>query len=343
MTTLVSEYRFDPLRQDHVIVAPPRATRPRATRSVGSWGEASPCPFCPGHEAETPPEILALRSDGSDANTPGWQVRVVPNRYPAVVTDEALLNTIPTSDTDSGRPLPGYGSHEVVVETPLHEETMAVRSIDRLHLTLMVYRERLRALRKDHRLMHVQIFKNSGRAAGATRQHPHSQIVATSTVPRAIALEFDALADHQHRTSRCLICERVEREIAEKIRLVHTSELYTAFCPYASRVPFETCIVPTAHCRDYAETSDEELLSLAGILKRTVSALTSVVENLAFNLVLHTAPTEAATANGVEVESHWRFELLPRVAHLAGFEWGTGMYINHLAPEEAARKLRAGL
>ncbi len=326
-----------------MIVAPHRAKRPRATRSDGSCDEAPPCPFCPGNEADTPPEILAVRSDGSGANTPGWQVRVVPNKYPAVVTDEALVPAVPTSAPEAGRRLAGYGTHEVVVETPHHGETMAVRSIDRLHLTLMVYRERLRALRKDPRLVHVQVFKNSGRAAGATRQHPHSQIVATSTVPRAIALEFEALADHQHRTSRCLICERIEREIAEKVRLVHTSKLYTAFCPYASRLPFETCIVPTAHCRDYAETSDEELLSLAGILKRTVSALTSVVENLAFNLVLHTAPTEAATANGVEVESHWRFELLPRVAHLAGFEWGTGMYINHLAPEEAARRLRAGL
>jgi UDPglucose--hexose-1-phosphate uridylyltransferase len=237
----------------------------------------------------------------------------------------------------------GYGSHEVVVETPDHGVTIATLPADSVHLTLVVWRERLRALRMDQRLAHVQIFKNVGRAAGATRQHPHSQILAVSILPRAVATELEALAEHRRRTSRCLACETVERELAAGHRVVLTAEGYTAFCPFASRLPFETRIVPTAHRPDYAGSSDEELLSLARVLKQTVGALARVLEHPSFNLVLHTAPMAARASKDGDVEFHWRLELLPRLGSLAGFEWGTGMYINHLPPEEAALQLRAGL
>lgn len=337
MTTKDSEYRYDSLRKDYVIVAPRRAERPQSSRSpTAALEDPVPCPFCPGNETETTPEILAVRPDGSAANTPGWQIRVVPNKYPALLLDGANAGAGQEHDDRLER---GYGSHEVVVETPHHEEDLTDQPLKRLHLTLIVYRERLRALRRDERLHHVQVFKNSGRLAGATMPHPHSQIVATATRPRRFALELETLAEHRRRTSRCLICDTVRQEIAEATRLVSTSRDFVTFCPYASRLPFEMSIAPTQHREDYAECSDQELLILARALRQAIGSLAQVVAAPAFNLVLHTAPPRPC-AIGAPVEYHWRFELLPRLVSLAGFEWGTGMYINQLAPEEAARRLR---
>lgn len=341
------EYRFDPVRREWVILAPARARRPRGVVTGGLWHEAGPCPFCPGNESHTPPEILALRPDGSEADTPGWRVRVVPNRYPAVVLDATSPDGEPQHRPGALR-IAGYGSHEVVIETPDHAATMTVQSVESVLLTLKIFRARLRTLSANRRLLHVQIFKNSGHAAGATREHPHWQIVATATLPAAVASELRALREYRDRQDRCVVCERIETELDEGARLVHRNDHFISFCPYASRLPFEMCIAPIRHAPDYAESSDEELLELADILKRTVGSLARVARDPAFNLVLHTTPSEAArasvaaTGSAADIDFHWRLELLPRMANLAGFEWGTGMYINHLAPEEAARALRDG-
>ncbi len=292
---------------------------------------------------------MAIRPDGSLANAPGWRVRVVPNGYPAVVLEEEAAADDHESPHPTRERAPGYGSHEVVIESPDHEASMAVRPVEDLFGTLKVYRERLRALRGDRRLRHVQIFKNSGHAAGATRHHPHSQIVATTILPPAVAAMLRSFEEYGRKWHRCLVCERVERELGDRHRLVHASEEYVAFCPYASRLPFETCVAPIDHRQDYAASSEEELGALARVLRRAMSALESTVEDFSFNLILHTTPHQyhdgrgASAAATVEVDFHWHFEILPRTTNIAGLEWGAGIYINHVAPEVAASRLREAL
>ena len=342
-----SQYRYDILQRRWVIIATERGKRPQdfaLMREAEEDNDQSKmfCPFCPGHEDKTPPEISAVRDPGSKANTSGWKVRVVPNKFPAL-----RIEGSPEREAEGIYDrISGLGAHEVIIETPEHNQKMSDREVEHIALTLQVYRERLSDLMQDSRLKYMLIFKNSGAAAGASLSHPHSQIIATTVTPRTVALELNACREHHQVKERCLVCDIIKQETATRDRLIAIDDRFIAFCPYASRFPFEVCIAPRFHQHDYSRTSFEDLRGLAIILRDVLSRLRAALSDPPFNFILHTSPNanvhprRAHYWDTIEFDFHWHFELFPQLTRVAGFEWGTGFYINPTMPEDAARYLR---
>jgi len=337
-----SQYRFDLLQKRWVIIASERGRRPQDFATPKEEPPSAFCPFCPGHEDKTPPEITAHREAGGRANGPGWKLRVVPNKFPAL-----RVEGTPEREADGIYDrMNGIGAHEVVIETPDHRSHLADRDVDQVVLALRVYRERILDLMRDTRLKYVLIFNNSGLAAGATLVHPHSQIIAMTVTPHTVALELNACREYHQVKERCLICDILKQEVATRDRLVGVDDRYVAFCPYASRFPFEVMIAPRFHQHDYSRASDQDLRGLAIVLRDVLARLRDALDDPPFNFILHTSPNanvhprRAHYWETIEFDFHWHLELFPRVTRVAGFEWGSGFYINPTAPEDAAKHLR---
>jgi UDPglucose--hexose-1-phosphate uridylyltransferase len=337
-----SQYRYDILQRRWVIIASERGKRPQDFAVPQEGGDSGFCPFCPGHEEKTPPEITAIREYGSRSNGPGWKVRVVPNKFPALRVEGS-----PEREAEGIYDrMNGIGAHEVVIETPHHRLHLADRDVEDISLILRTYRERLADLMRDSRLKYILVFKNAGEAAGATLAHPHSQIIATTVTPLIVALELNACRAHHQIKERCLICDIIKQEVASRDRLVYVDDRFVAFCPYASRFPFEIFIAPRFHQHDFSRASDHDLRGLAAVLRDVSGRLRDALENPPFNYILHTAPNanvhphRAHYWDTIAFDFHWHLELFPRLLRVAGFEWGSGFYINPTPPEEAARYLR---
>ena len=333
-----SQYRYDILQKRWVIIASERGRRPKDFTIPREEVDSSFCPFCPGHEEKTPPEITALR-EGGRSNGPGWKARVVPNKFPALRIEGA-----PEREADGIYDrMNGIGAHEVVIETPDHRSSM----VEEILPTLKLYRERLTDLMRDSRLKYILIFKNSGAAAGASLSHPHSQIIATTVTPRAVALELNSCREHHHIKERCLVCDIIKQETAARDRLVSIDDRFIAFCPYASRFPFEIFIAPRFHQHDFSRCSDHDLRGLAAVLRDVLSRLRDALDDPPFNYILHTSPNanvhprRAHYWDTIEFDFHWHLEVFPRLTRVAGFEWGSGFYINPTPPEDAAKYLRS--
>jgi UDPglucose--hexose-1-phosphate uridylyltransferase len=325
MTAPFPQLRHDSITGRPVIIAPERAARPTELEDAGRLAHHAECPFCDGHEAETPPEVYALRSTDSEANGSGWRVRVIPNRFPAV---EKGTGTFSGAEKV---PVPfstAYGVHEVVVECPPHESSLGEMSIEQVHDVFAVYRDRLAALRHDSRLAYVQVFKNHGAAAGASVEHAHSQILGTTFVPPEVQAELDAVKDG------CKFCELVDRELATGERVIFAGEHVIALAAWASRFPYETWLLPRKHAAHFDRLGDAELTELAVTMRLLLRRLSAVAGDPAYNIILHTAPI----ADGDRF--HWHWEILPRTTGIAGFELSTGCYLNPLPPEVAASRLR---
>jgi UDPglucose--hexose-1-phosphate uridylyltransferase len=325
-----------------VIIASERGKRPQDFAAVKEERKKGFCPFCPGHEDKTPPEIMAIRQPGSRPNGPNWKVRVVPNKFPAL-----RVEGTPERGADGLYDyINGIGAHEVVIETPDHDSRLAERDVGDAALMFKGYRERLADLMGDSRLKYILIFKNSGSAAGATLAHPHSQIIATTATPLIVSLELTACQTHHQAKERCLICDIIKQEIQTRDRLVSIDDRFIAFCPYASRFPFEVFIAPRFHHHDFSQTSDADLRGLAGIVKDVLFRYMEALDDPPFNYIVHTAPNANVRPRRVhfwetiEFDFHWHLELFPRLTRVAGFEWGSGFYINPTPPEDAARYLR---
>jgi UDPglucose--hexose-1-phosphate uridylyltransferase len=324
------ELRQDPLLGHWVIVAPERAQRPHAFEEDPPVRSRRRCPFCPGHEDETPPEIFSLRDAGAP-DTPGWRVRVVPNKFPALLPEAA---PIAGARGAWGRQA-GFGVHEVIIEDADHAATLGGLSAARIAELLAVIRRRFRALSADPRIRYVCYFKNHGRAAGATLEHTHSQLVGLPLVPKLVTEAIRAARRRYRPAGRCFFCTLVETEAAGA-RVVLESPGAVSLAPYAARAPYETWIVPRRHRSHFESAGAVELEAVAEALRTTLRKLDAVLGRPAYNLVLHTAPLREQALP----HYHWRLELIPRLSKLAGFEWGTGFYMNPVPPEEAARRLR---
>lgn len=339
----MSELRHDPLSKRWVIIASERSRRPEDF-IVPDDGvhEGGFCPFCPGSEDKTPAEIAAVRPPGGSANGPGWSVRVIPNKYPAL-SIEGGLERHGVGLYDRMR---GVGAHEVVVESPHHALHMGDMEPAHLVDVLATCQDRVRDLGRDPRFKYVLLFKNHGPAAGATLAHPHLQIIATPVTPRAISVELDSAREHFHLKERCIFCDMVEQEIQARERVVGLDEHYAVLAPYASRFPFELTVIPRAHSHAFTDEPRAKIVSLARTLKETLARLKSVLRDPPYNFVLHAAPnTETLVRrrhywDTLPFDFHWHIEILPRLTRVAGFEWGSGFYINPTAPEEAAAFLR---
>lgn len=299
------EWRHDPLTGRRVLIAPARAGRP--------LGVGPACPFCEGHEAETPPEVCAVRTGPPDG--PGWRVRVVPNRYAALEPFAASREA-------------ASGVAEVFLETPRHETRFRNLSTSQAALVLKCWRDRLRVWRADGRLAFAQVFKNEGPAAGASVEHCHSQLLGVPFVPRLVTEELAAVADED-----CAFCRWIERETGGP-RVVAESDGYVVLCPVAPRFPGETWVLPQAHAKNFEDAPDAEIGRLAGVLLDSLGRINRAFGDPDLNAIVKSAPF------GHLGPYHWRIEVLPRIASPAGWELATGLLINTLLPERAAELLR---
>lgn len=327
------ELRKDPVTGRWVIIATDRAKRPSDfVRDKVEIRGTGFCPFCYNNESKTPPEILAYRSDGSAPNTPGWSLRVVANKFPALRI-EGSLNRQGEGLYDK---MEGIGAHEVIIETPEHSKTLPQLTPRAIEDVLWAFRDRILDLKKDRRFKYTLIFKNHGEAAGASLEHTHSQLIALPVIPKRVAEEIEGAGEYFKFKERCIFCDILQQETETGIRVVAENELFMAVAPFAPRFPFEMWILPKGHQPAYEQSMKHEYTQFAVILKDMLMRLDHVLENPAYNYVIHTAPL----TGDFNDYYHWHMEIMPKLTKVAGFEWGTGFYINPTPPEESAKFLR---
>jgi len=323
--TAPGELREDPLSGRVAAIAAGRAARPEAfLRDVGPARGTLGCPFCPGNEHMTPPEVWADREPGGTANGPGWQVRVVPNKFPAFAGRPGA----PNPDGGLYRSSPSAGAHEVVIHSTDHDAGLADLSDKHTARVLGAYRRRLLAHR-DEPLGSVVVIVNQGRTAGASLEHPHSQVIATVERPELVRAELDRLAG-----PGCAACAVAARERGGE-RAVEEADGLLTICPWASAAPYEALLLPFAHRPRFEEGDDAGDLVTAGALGRLLRRFACAVSPAApYNLVLHSAPPGVG-------DFHWHLHLIPRLTTYGGFELATGIVINVVDPDRAAAGLRA--
>jgi UDPglucose--hexose-1-phosphate uridylyltransferase len=328
------ELRKDPVIGRWVIISSERGKRPDEYKSaVVASKENNFCPFCPGNEDKTPPEVLAIRDPKSAPNTPGWQVRVVPNKFPALQI-EGDLGKSAYGIYDRMR---GIGAHEVLIESPYHDKTLAYLPPDHVEKIFDCIRNRCTDLKKDSRFRYILVFKNWGREAGASIEHSHIQLIATPIIPKRAMEELNGAKFHYQLKERCIFCDIINQEVENEIRIICRNEHFIAISPYASRFPFETWILPLNHISSFESTNPPIFSSLSEIVRIVLQRLDKVLAHSPFNFIIHTAPCESPNLEYY----HWHIEIMPKLTRVAGFEWGSGFYINPTPPEIATEALRA--
>jgi UDPglucose--hexose-1-phosphate uridylyltransferase len=330
------ELRKDPVTGRWVIISTDRVRRPSdfAQDHVVPKGGRF-CPFCPGNESKTPPEVLAYRSSGGP-NESGWQLRVVPNKFP-VLRVEGELNRQGEGLYDR---MNGVGAHELIIESPEHLVTQADMPEKRIEAIFWAYRDRMLDLRKDQRLRHILIFKNHGEAAGSSLEHTHSQLIALPVIPKRVQEELDGCRRYFDFKERCIYCDVARQEMDTGSRVVLETDHFLVFSPYAPRFPFETWIIPRRHFSHFELTDSAVIENLAWVQRVMLRKIDKVLEHPPYNWMIHSAPVQ----EGPLAHYHWHIEIIPRLTKVAGFEWGSGFYINPTPPEESAKFLReAGL
>ncbi len=331
------ELRKDPISGRSVIIAEDRARRPsdfadESPAAKPPTARADDCPFCPGNESRTPHEIVACRDEDLRPDDPHWRVRVVPNKFPALDGEGP-----PTRASDGlYDSIAGVGVHEVIIESPRHIRSTSQLSLEELAEVLRVYRGRLLDLKGDARLAHGLIFKNVGAAAGATLEHIHSQLIAMPNVPIFIRDELAGSLAFYSAERKCVFCEMIAQERDQQRRVVLETPEFVAFCPYASRFPYETWILPKTHASHFETVADVQIPDLAHIVKQVIQKIEACLLQSAYNYIIHSAPFDTCP----QEHYHWHIEIIPRTTTLAGFELGTGFNINPVPPEVAAEQMR---
>ncbi len=326
------QLRKDPILGRWVIISTERGRRPSDFAAIPEERKGGFCPFCSGNEDKTPPEILVYGRDGGEPNTPGWTLRVVPNKFPALqVEGELERRGVGIFDM-----MNGIGAHEVIVETRDHEQTLADLTPEEVRDVLRAYVTRITDLKQDIRFRYILIFKNHGVAAGASLEHTHSQLIATPIVPKRVMEEMAGAQKYYEYKERCVFCDMIRQELENGERIVLENEAFIALEPFAPRFPFETWILPKAHRSHFEHCTEEGLSSFAEILKETLQRINKALKSPPYNYIIHTTPVYVAESQSY----HWHLELMPKLTKVAGFEWGSGFYINPTAPEDAAKYLR---
>jgi UDPglucose--hexose-1-phosphate uridylyltransferase len=327
------ELRKDPITGRWVIISTDRSKRPTdfLRESVQIKG-VGVCPFCPGNEGKTPPEILAYGRNGGGRNTPGWSLRVVPNKFPALGIEGGLDR----EGEGLFDRMNGVGAHEVIIETSDHRSTLASMPVNAIQAVFSAFRDRAVDLKNDRRFRYILLFKNHGEAAGASLEHTHSQLIALPIVPKRVREEVDSCKRYYDEKERCIFCDMIRQEIETDSRIISSSEAFVALAPYAPRFPFESWILPRQHSSAFENMPGTYYESLAKILRDFLMRMDTALCFPAYNFVVHTSPIGEENND----HYHWHIEMMPKLSRVAGFEWGTGFYINPTPPEEAARFLR---
>jgi UDPglucose--hexose-1-phosphate uridylyltransferase len=325
------EMRQDPTTRTWILVG-------HTAGDGGRKRSPEPCPFCPGHEAETPPALASiLGPDGA------WRVRAFPDKAP-VFQVEGEMGREAEGLYDRMR---NVGAHEVVVETPEHATTLARLPAEDIARVLQMFRQRIQDLKKDVRFRYIQVFKNQGLLAGSVIPHAHSHLVATPVIPRRLEAELRWSKFHYDLKERCLYCDILRQELDQGARLVERHADYVAFCPFAPRFPYEIWVFPVTHGHRFEDLHDSALAGLAALMRSLLQRVESKTPD--YHLVLHTAPNEKSPPTwGLAWESladdfHWHMEVLPRQADMARLHREEEFYVNPVTPEEAARQLRDAL
>jgi UDPglucose--hexose-1-phosphate uridylyltransferase len=280
----------------------------------------------------TPRELLAHRRNGSSPNSPGWDLRVVPNQFP-VLRVEGTLDRQGEGLFDK---MNGIGAHEVIIESPRHEDTLASMDEQAVEQVLWAFRERVLDLKKDRRFRYIIIFKNHGSAAGASLEHTHSQLIALPIVPREVRDEVDGARIYYQSKERCVFCDILRQEMDGERRMIASHADFVAVAPFAPRFPFETWLLPRRHQSLFEDAARHEYASLARLLGDILRRMNRALEFPPYNLLIHSAPVVEPAGEYY----HWHVEVIPKLTKVAGFEWATGFYLNPTSPEEAAQVLR---
>lgn len=335
----MSEIRLDRLYNQYVLIAPERLHRPDHLFVERADTRAADCPFCEGHEAMTPPEIFAIRSGVPDG--PQWRTRVVPNLYKAVQIEQE------GSSRREGmfEMIDGVGAHEVVIDSPCHTCRMGEMRDVQFREWLQTIAARVGDLRGDGRLVYVSVFKNHGQHAGATQSHPHTQIIALPVMPRDELLVLTKKMQYYRNHGRSKMEDILDNELLGGSRIIETSGNFIAFCPFAGSFPFEVMIAPTVPMIHLDQLERDDFIYLARLLRRTFARLDAQLGDFHFNIALRFAPLNPNHENEAlfgQLDKIFRFSIriMPRIYRMGGFELGTGMMINPVAPEEAANLLR---
>jgi len=328
----MSELRRDPIVGRWVIVDTDHPNKPEDFEHEPHTWRGGVCPFCYGNESLTPPEIDSIRDPNTSLNTSGWQVRVVPNKFPALQI-EGNLDRRGFGIYDMSN---GVGAHEVLIETPYHHKDMPDLLNEEIERIISMCCRRALDLVKDKRFKYIMVFKNYGPASGASLEHPHTQIIALPMVPKNVKEEIIGAHNYFEYRERCVFCDMIRQEMQEKERIILENKYFLAFCPFVSRFPFEIWIIPKKHNSYFYHMPPEEIPALAAILKGIISKIKKVFANPAYNFIVHSSPVNGES--GVEYY-HWHIEFMPKLTRVAGFEWGTGFYIVPTPPELAVQYL----
>ncbi len=328
----MSEIRRDPIIGRWNIIVTDEPAGPEAFEVEDHKLSGTKCPFCYGNEAMTPPEIYVMRPSGSAPNGSGWNLRVVSNKFPALkIEGDIGRRGLGVFDLCNG-----VGAHEVIIETPDHHRQMTDLRLDEFEAVIKAFKARSLDLRGDRRFRYTLIFKNFGLSAGASLEHTHSQLIALPIVPKRVQEELRGAERYFEFRERCAYCDMLSQELQEDERVVCENRSFVAFCPYMSSFPFEIWIIPKEHRGDFAQINTEAIVDFARILKEILTRLRIALSDPSYNFIIHTAPIEPRERE----EYHWHLELIPKLTKVAGFEWGSGFYINPSPPELAAKALR---
>lgn len=331
------ELRQNRATKEWVIISTERAKRPDdfppVPQPLETPEQIKNCPFCEGNESMTPPETLSYRAFGTKPNHPGWWIRIIPNKFPALSPEGSEKRY---KLDDFFRYMDGIGVHEVLIESPKHEDSIATLPQKQVEEIFLAYRERFITLSSDPRFEMVLIFKNHGASAGTSVRHPHSQIIATPITPQNIRNRIEEATRYFDDNGECVYCAMAKKEIKAQSRVILETENFVSFVPFAPRSPFETWIMPKKHSSSFEAITPALCKELAYIDKHTLGKIYTALKDPDYNEVVRSAPCHE---KNVEYY-HWHIQIMPRVTSVAGFEMGSGIYINTVIPEDAAKFLR---
>jgi UDPglucose--hexose-1-phosphate uridylyltransferase len=338
------ELRQNPITKDWVIIAPERSKRPhqfmygaRRRREKRESKETAICPFCPGNEALSGEAVLTYQQRGSSRSgaKSDWTLRVVPNKFPALVQGEET-SRITQGSRGFFIKMNGVGFHEVVIEHPGHLQTIATMPPEAVEGVISSYIDRYQALIKRPTVELITIFRNNGPRAGTSIRHPHSQIIASPVVPIHIRHVVEEAVRYFDTMGTCIYCNLIEQERVLEERVISETEHFIAIAPFFSRSPFEAWILPKTHRASFAKISPIERKDLAGILVDILSRLYHGLGDPDYNYMVHSAPYQEDPADYY----HWHIQILPKLSEVAGFELGSGIYLNSTTPEQCAQYLK---